>query len=273
MAADSPRQLLHFALDDLSSVDSLAAASHRARIDPLLGEDALWENPEAAMNPDRAIGLSPDAAALRIAAENLISDLHANRPGFVAAQGMERFLEAMHHAAQARQLLNYHAALAKASGDRQGRLLGIRGAIMADNLSFIASRERPRGKVLVFAHNAHLQRSKVEWQFGDEQVHWWPVGAHLDVLFGSRYAAIASAVGTSPENGITEPEAGTLEALLTATQAPLTLLPTHRGRGLPSEALNALSPRSGSTKNGSYSPLSPRHLADFDWLLTFSSLT
>lgn len=273
MAADSPRQLLYLVLDYLASVDSVAAASHRARIDPLLGEDARWENPEAAMNPSLAIGLSSDAAALRIAVENLISDLHVSRPGFVAAQGMERFHEAMHHASQARQLLNYHAALAVASGDRQGRLLGIRDAMMADNLSYIVSRERPRGKVLVFAHNTHLRRSKVEWQFGDEPVHWYPVGAHLDILFGARYAAIASAVGVSPENGIAEPEAGTLEALFTSPDAPVTLFPTHRGLTFPAETLAALPSRSGSTKNGSYSALTPHHITDFDWLLTFTSLT
>lgn len=269
---DSPRHLLYFVLDYLSSVDSVAATMHREQIDPLLGEDALWENPDAALNPDQAIGLSPNATALRIATENLISDLQVRRPEFVAAQGMERFLEALHNASEARQLLNFHAVLAKASSDRQGHLLGIRAAMMADNLSYIASRERSRGKMLVFAHNAHLQRSKVKWQFGDEQVHWWPVGAHLDVLFGSRYAVIASAVGTSPENGIAEPEAHTLEALLIDTEAPITLLPTHRGRDIPSEALNAMPSRSGSAKNWSYSALTPQHIKDFDWLLTFGSL-
>lgn len=270
---DSPRQLLYFALDYLSSVDSVAAANYREQIDPLLGEDALWENPEVAMNPELGIGLSPNAMALRIATENLISDLNARLPEFVAAQGMERFLEAVHDASEARQLLNYHAVLAKASGNRQGRLLSLRAAMMADNLSYIASRERPRGKVLVFAHNAHLQRRKVEWQFGSEQVHWWPVGAQLDVLFGSRYAVIVSAVGASAENGIAEAEANTLEALLTDTETPVTLLPTHRGRGIPSEALNVMTSRSGSTKNWSYSALTPQHIGDFDWLLTFGSLT
>lgn len=273
VSTDSPRKLLYFVLDYLASVDSVTAVKHHDQIDPLLGKDVLWENPEAAMNPDLAIGLSPNATVLRIATENLISDLNEWRPEFVAAQGMERFLEAMHDASEARQLLNYHAVLAKASSDRQGRLLSLRAAMMADNLSYIASRERSRGKVLVFAHNAHLQRRKVEWQFGNEQVHWWPVGAHLDVLFGSRYAVIASAVGTSPENGIAEPEANTLEALLTDAETPVTLLPTHRGRGIPSEALTAMPTRSGSVKNGSYSGQTPQHIEDFYWLLTFGSVT
>ncbi len=225
------------------------------------------------MNPSLAIGLSPNATALRIATENLISVLHERRPERVAACGMERFLEALLYARAARQLLNYHAILAKPSSDRQGRLLGVRDAMMADNLSYIVSRERSRGKVLIFAHNAHLQRSKVEWKFGSEQVNWWPVGAHLDVLFGSQYAVIGSAVGTSPENGIAEPEANTLETLLSHAASPASLLPTHRGRGIPSEALNALQVRSGSVKNGSYFGLTPQSIADFDGLLTFGCVT
>src|SRR5262249_22764280 len=105
---DSPRQLLYFVLDYLASVDSVEAARYREQIDPLLGEDSLWENPEAAMNPSLAIGLSPNATALRIVTENLISDLHERRPELVAARGIDCFLEALHYAREARQLLNYH---------------------------------------------------------------------------------------------------------------------------------------------------------------------
>lgn len=187
--ADSPRYLLTFVLDYLASVDA-SAERHRTVIETLIGDDALWDTPDAAMNPAAANGLSPNATALRIATENLIADLQTSRPAFVAARGIDAFAEAMHYAVEARQLLNYHAVLAKAAPDRQGHLLGVRAAIMTDNVAFIASRER--GKVLVFAHNAHVQRSKVEWQFGDEQVHWFPVGSHLDALYGSRYAVVTS---------------------------------------------------------------------------------
>jgi erythromycin esterase-like protein len=272
MIADSPRHLLTFMLDYLASADPAAAEKHRAVIEPLLGEDALWENPEAAMNPALAYGLSRDAAALRLASENLISDLNERRPALAAAQGMDRFLEAVHYAAEARQLMTYHAVLAAPAPDRQGHLMSIRAAMMARNLSYIATRVAG-GRVLIFAHNTHLQRRKVEWQFGEEQVHWEPSGAHLDTLYGTRYAAIATAVGASPDNGIAEPEAGTLEALLTEAGAPVTLIPTHRGRGIDSGALNALPSRSGSTKNWSYSALTPKHIADFDWLLMFREVT
>jgi erythromycin esterase len=269
MSADSPRHLLNFVLDYFSSIDSIEADKHRVSIESLLGDDALWENPDIAMNPSLGRGLSTEASALRIDTENLISTLHERSPELIAAKGLESFKEAIHYAVQARQLLTYHAALATLSSMRQGHLLSIRSAMMTYNMNYIASRELPRGKVLVFAHNTHLQRSKVEWQFGAEQVHWWPVGAHLNALFASRYASIASAVGSSPENGISEAEANSLEALLSENEASVSLLPSHRGQGIPDDALNALSPRSGSLTNRSYSPLTAKAIKDFDWLVSF----
>ena len=50
--SDSPRQVLHFVLDYLASIDSASGQEHRERIDPLLGQDADWENPAAHDGPD-----------------------------------------------------------------------------------------------------------------------------------------------------------------------------------------------------------------------------
>ncbi|MDG6256009.1 MAG: erythromycin esterase family protein [Methanomicrobiaceae archaeon] len=73
----------------------------------------------------------------------------------------------MRYATLARQLVNYHAEVATpGAGERIVRLLGMREAMMADNLAYIVSVERGRGKVLAFAHNSHLRRGKAEWQLG-----------------------------------------------------------------------------------------------------------
>ncbi len=176
---DSPRQLLHFVLDYLTVRDGVDGQAYRARIDPLLGQDADWENPAALMDPTQSIGLSPAATALRMATEELISELRVRRPEFVAMSDTSRYLEAMQYATLARQLLNYHAELARSADDRVTRLLGIRDVMMADNLAYMVARERGRGKVLVFAHNSHLQRSQAQWQLGPNLLAWWPVGAHL----------------------------------------------------------------------------------------------
>lgn len=271
VGTDSPRQSLHFVLDYLASIDSASAQQFRERIDPLIGQNADWENPAALLDPAQSIGLSPAAVALRIETEDLMSELRVRRPELAAKSSTDRYLEAVQHASVTRQLLTYHAELARNASDRVARLLGIRDAIMADNLAYIVSRERGRGNVLVFAHNSHLQRSMAQWQLGADLNTWWTVGAHLNEMFGLRYAVIGSAVGVSDANGIGQPEPGTLEARLTAVPGPTRFVPTHRGQGLPAAEIAALPTRSGSMKNTTYFALTPQSLTDFDWLAALDS--
>jgi erythromycin esterase len=271
---DSPSQALHFVLDYLASIDSTGSREYRERIAPLLGQDSDWNNPAASFDPTESIGLSPDAAALRIETEELISELRVRRPELVAKSDKSRYLEAMHYASVARQLLNYHAEMARESDDRVARLLGIRDASMADNLVYVVTRERGRGKVLAFAHNGHLQRGKTQWQWGTDLNVWWPAGAHLDEMLGPRYAVIGSAVGVSDANGIGQPEAGTLEARLTAVPGPARFIPTHKGQGLPASEIEALPIRSRSVKNTTYTTaLNPQSFTDFDWWAVLDSTT
>jgi erythromycin esterase-like protein len=271
--ADSPRQVLHLVLDYLTSVDKESSQEYRRRIDPLLGQDADWENPAAMMDPTQSIGLSPEATALRVETEELISELLIRRPELVAKSDPGRYLEALQFAKVSRQLLNYHAELARTSDERIARLLGIRDAMMADNLAYIVARERDWGKALASAHNVHMQRGKAQMQFGAGVHMWWPVGAHLNEMFGPHYVVIGSAVGESEANGIGQPEIGTLEGLLTAAPGPARFIPTHRGLGLPASEIAALPTRSGSTKHPGYFLLTPRSFTDFDWLVVLDSTT
>lgn len=276
LGAAGPRQTLERALAALAALDGGSAAAHRRRIEPLLGEERDWDNP--ALFSDRALspGGSPQAAALRAATEDLIAELRARRPEPGTDEARGRRAEALHYAAMARQLLGFHAAFARGAG--QAELLGLRDALMADNLAHIAERERGRGRVLVFAHNAHVQRGKMtglpSWrQAGDVgALSWWPAGAHLDRMLGERYAVIGTALGVSAQHGIGPPEAGTMEAMLAAPPAPARLIPTHRGAGLAADALAALPTRAASDSNRSYVPLSPQSLRDFDWLAVLSSV-
>ena len=264
--SDSPSRVLHFVLDYLESIDGPGGRARRERIDALLGLDSDWENPAAMMDPSQSVGLSPEATGLRIETEELIAELGLRRPELAAKSGVSRYHEAVQYAKIARQLLNYHAVLARDSPDRIVLALGLRDAMMAENLEYIVSSERGRGKVMAFAHNSHLKRGRAEWQMGAHLLRWWPAGAHLSEIFGPRYAAIGTAVGVSEENGIIEPEFGTMEARLAAAVGPRLFIPTHRGRGLSASEIEALPTRSGSRKNPTYFPLTPQSLADFDAL-------
>lgn len=273
MGSDSPRVMLQFVLDYLDSVSwagEKGGRVKRERIGDLLGEDAGWENPAAMMDPSQSVGLSEKATELRLETEELIAALKVRRPELVAKGGKERFVEALHYAEMARQLLNYHAEVARASGDRVAWLLGMRDAAMADNLLYMTGRERGRGKVFVFAHNSHLKRGRAEWQFGGELLTWWPAGAHLAAMLGRGYAAIGTGVVESAENGIGLPEAGTLEARLAGGGRDVRFVPTHFGERL-SKEIEALPNRSGSRRNPGYFPLTPESLRDFDWLAVLDS--
>jgi len=272
-STDSPSQVLHFVLDYLDSIDSASGQEHRQRIDSFLGQDSDWENPAAMMDPTKSVGLSTEATALRIETEELISELRVRRPELVAKSDESRYLEAVQYASVARQLLNYHAELARTSSKRTARLLGMRDAMMADNLVYMVSRERGRGKVLAFAHNSHLKRAMAQWQLGTDLLIWWPAGAHLSEMFGSRYAVIGSAVCVSDENGIGKPESGTLEARLTVVPGPARFIPTYKGQGLPTEETAALPTRSCSMKNSTYFALTSQSFTDFDWLAVLDATT
>ncbi|MFO0809942.1 MAG: erythromycin esterase family protein [Gemmataceae bacterium] len=271
VGSDSPRQLLHFVLDYLAAIDGAGRQERRDRIDRLLGRDADWENAAASFDPTKSIGLSPNANALRIEAEEIISELRTRRPELVAKSDAGRYLDARQHASVARQLLNYHAALARTSTNRIAELLGIRDAMMADNLAYAVSRERGRGRVLAFAHNSHLKYGTAQWQLGPDLLTWWPAGSHLKEILGPRYAVIGSGIGISDANGIAAPEAGTLEARLTDSPGPARFIPTRRGQRLPAAEVAALPTRSGSVKNMTYFPLTPQSVTDFDGLAVLDS--
>src|SRR5258706_440990 len=64
--------------------------TYRRWTEPLIGADADWENPAALRAPSQAIGLSPAATALRIATEDLATELRIRRPELVAKSGPDR---------------------------------------------------------------------------------------------------------------------------------------------------------------------------------------
>ncbi len=271
---DSPRQLLNFALIYLAVLDANKAQTYRQKFEPDLGEDAAWENPAAMFDPPKSIGLSPAATALRLATEDLLTELTIRRPELVANSSVDQFEAALHSAKHARSMLNYHAAIATASEDRLARCLGMRDAMMAENLAYIVERERQRcpqsGRVLAFAHNSHLKLGRAEWQLGPQLLSWWPAGSQIKQLLGDRYAVIGAGLGNSAENGINTPEPGTLEARLCAAPGPLRFISTQHGRGIPPEEIAALPVRSIGW-NQSYFPFTAKSFADFDWLVVADS--
>jgi erythromycin esterase-like protein len=272
----SPRQTLELALAYLQSVDAAAAARRREVVEPLLGADAEWEGPASAiaqeiavrvMTGDRTevpagaeIGVSPRAQALRLALEDLAFELQMRRAEFVAQTDNDSYGQALRNVAVARNLLAMHAALARR--ESLDTLVSMRDAMAAEHLAYIAEREQPRGKMLVFLHNTHLRRTKASLPWYD----FWPTGAHLDQMFGARFAVVGGAVGQSEANFISAAEPESIEGRLLARGTDC-FLPTWRGRRFPEGALAAVPERSGSGRPYvPYTQLFPQAVADFDMI-------
>ncbi|MFD2396032.1 erythromycin esterase family protein [Prauserella oleivorans] len=167
--APSPRRALSSVVDYLPPALRPGSAGD---LEALLGEDAedtAWTSPAAMFDPAASIGDSDRARALRIVADDLASALRRAAPGLRPADPAG-YDHALAHARTAQGLLRYHAAMASPAPDRIATLLGLRAEMMAENLLAIVAQEQNRGPSLVFAHNAHLQRSQPP--IGDDTARW-----------------------------------------------------------------------------------------------------
>ncbi len=272
-----PATLLQVALDYLASIDKAGADKYHGRIDPLLSTLDGWENPAAWADTTKAIGQTPAAAALRLATEDLIMELRTRRPELVAKSDPQAYQDAIHHAQLARLTLNFHAAMARESGEPPLGPRGVRDALMADNLAYFVAREKGRGKVFVFAHNGHLQRGKALWpccgqSWGTETFRWWPAGSQLKQMLGNAYAVIGTGIGESIDNGITRADPATLEGKLAAAPGHALFIPTYDGHAVPAGQIEALPMRTASMKNLTYTIFEPQSMTDFNWLLLFDKV-
>lgn len=266
--AASPRLLIEVALDLLDEMDIAGTQARREHFAALLDNDADWEK-EATWRPaDPSPEMLETLNALRIETEELISTLQINLPELLPAAGERRYQEALQHAVSARQVLNVFAALTRSND--WSDVQGVRDRVMAEQLDYIAG--RTGGKLFVFAHNAHLQRGKslIPEQFGGGGN--WPAGAHLQQRFGNRYAVIGTALGRSGDNGIGEPEPGSIEALLSAAGASF-FFPASQSDRVPIEEIASLPARSLSATNPSYRGLDPQSFSHFDWMLMANDVT
>lgn len=186
-------------------------------LDGLVGDESRWTAQEIMFDATRSPGRSPEATALRGIAEGLRTQLYADAPRLIQGTSTESWHRARILATTIIGLLTYHAAMAEpgTQSQRIGRLLSVRDALMAQNLLDILALERDRGPVLVFAHNAHLQRHPSRWaSHWDGQAlaaQWNGAGSIVSPLLGERYVYVAGSLGASGPVGLGQPEPGTYE--------------------------------------------------------------
>jgi hypothetical protein len=168
----------------------------------------------------------PAASALRLEIEELASELNVRRPELIATNGEDLYLEAVHYASLALQLLTYHATVARPSKTRASDLLAMRDAMMAHNLSILPAASDSAAVCLPSPTMLISNMERWPGSGGPDLIEWCPAGAHLGVRLGPRYAVIGTGVGASETHGIAAPDAGSLEAILAATPGPARFTPT-----------------------------------------------
>lgn len=260
MGPASPSTLFDLALSQLASLDAATAARHREKIGSLIGPESQWHDPMIWRDPAKNTLMLESAAALRVEAQKLVAALSKHRANFPSTPERRIHEEAVHAAKLARHHLSFFIALADA--ENWAPSLGARDAMQAETLEYIVERERPRGRVMAFAHNKHLQKSKASWQLGGKLIEWSPAGAHLAHTLGAGYAAIGMALRSAAGIELKAAEAGTLESMLPVS----TLLPT-RSVTRPGTELKT---RSAAPGKATYFPLTSTALSDFDGLMTLS---
>jgi len=225
---ESPRPALTALHDYLAA--HLDLAWSRETLDELLGPDERWTNPATMMDPTASIGRTPEAKELRLLADDLRPLLVMHAPYLTAATSPDDWWRADLHARTAAGLLRYHAGMADTTPARIGALIGLRDAIMADNLDAILRREARRGPTLAFASNLHLQRDQSLMHFAGQQRQWWGAGAIIGTHLGEQYAFAATTFGS---RGSDVPPPDTLEGVLsTLPHARAVIDPGHLAAAL-----------------------------------------
>ncbi|WP_030276200.1 erythromycin esterase family protein [Streptomyces sp. NRRL B-24484] len=258
--AESPRRALtalHRYLAEQVDADLLPCTADT--LDRLCGADDRWTEPAAMTDPSRSTGRSAEAVQLRLIADDLVALLDTLTPPPTAADPHEEWDRARLYGRTAVGLLRYHHWTADTSPGRMTRLIGLRGAMMAENLLALAE----RGPVLVFAHNSHLQREKSSMRMGGLRLEWWSAGALVAARPGADYAFVHTALGTIRHRGVDTPPPDTVEGLLHALPGEHLLVDSHRLAA----ALTGTPPVPRESPWFGYAPLDPAHLPATDALL------
>ncbi|OHU23972.1 hypothetical protein BKG77_10450 [Mycobacteroides chelonae] len=224
MASPSPRDTL-LAVHRYLSNGGAALPYSEEVITDLVGEDAAWSHPDAMLDATVSIGRSAPARALRLVADELVIALARYAPALRASTSPQQFWQMCTVARAAVSLLRAHFAMADPGPDRMSTMLGVRDALMAENLEAIAEAEMHRGPTLVFAHNEHLQRHQSTVSMGPAQASWWCAGALVASADRVPYAVIASDFGTHEAANIGVPHAATLQGWMWSWESDRILFP------------------------------------------------
>jgi erythromycin esterase len=222
------------ALSYLARVDTASARGMRAAVEPYL------ERFSSAGYPTLA---SAERDRVSSAIDRIIALLESRRAMFVASTSAEDYEWALRNARAARQLDAFFRVAPPPTADGSipptlAQAMNVRDSAMAGNLEWVLEREGTEGRVMLFAHDAHVMSGTVTgplWKSFAKPVR--QMGVHLRKRLGQQLFTIAT---SSAHNAADLPKAALdsvgIDASLARMRMPLFLLGLPRPTQAPAAA-------------------------------------
>ena len=231
----------------LDEVDPGYAAESRQALLPLVepwqGEGLGRASVEGRQRVDKYIRLPLEVrTAYTAAIADLVARFETRRVDYLGRSSENAYEWAYRHAIVSRHLDNEFRAIASAGIPQEGPplpILLVRDRAMADNLLWELEREGPEGRIVLWAHNSHLQKStKV---YGDMN-RGTSLGEFLDSMIGDDYVSVGFTYYQGADSGWSSyqtdipnpPRPGSLDEAMARVGLPMFVLDL---RSVPREGL------------------------------------
>ena len=230
----SPLAAIEGAQAYLDEVDPGYAASSRETLLPLVEPFLGQGGGVRQVSVDKYSRLAEEVRnAYTAAIADLIARMETWRVYYVQRSSSEAYEWAYRHAVFSRQLDQiFREWAADTLSVPAGQEGSTRDAEMADNLVWALEREGPEGRIVLWAHNTHLQKYPLVWR-GASQTS---LGEYLESIVGDEYVSLGSTYSQGAPSGwasyqteVSKPAPpGSLDAVLGRVGLPIFLLDLRR---------------------------------------------
>ncbi len=240
----------------LDEVDPGYAAESRQALLPLVepwqGEGLGRASVEGRQRVDKYTRLPMEVrTAYTAAIADLVARFETKRVDYLGRSSEDAYEWAYRHAIVARQLDNIFRAIASAGIPQEGPAFPdeariVREEAMRDNLLWELEREGPEGRIVLWAHNSHLQKSPLEFDDDLSPAQGAALekrlGEFLDSMIGDDYVSVGFAYGQGTDSGWSSyqtdipnpPRPGSLDEAMARVGLPMFVLDL---RSVPREGL------------------------------------
>jgi erythromycin esterase len=197
----------------LERVDSGASQPWRARLDPLAARIGIGPPQNASRRFD-SLGAAAQTD-LRAGLDDLARHLVRRRRAYLGRSSERDYRFAARLVEVARQTVAFMS-------DDPYSPTNARDTAMAANVRWVLEQEGARGRVVVWAHNAHVQRVPIDLP-GVTTAPATSMGQRLSQALGAGYRALGTAMGRAPGDSA-DADPATIDGILTRVGRPTFLV-------------------------------------------------